>query len=131
MSFIKRLLGICQTEIPQNVHCWNYDGKELTVDLSMAPEVSQAGSAMRIEGKTLPNRVLVVHGDDNEWYVFKNKCTHGGRRLDPLKGESKLQCCSIGKSEFDYQGNILGGSAKKNIVGYPVELNDKTLTVKL
>lgn len=130
MGIFKRLFGICQTQLPQAEDCWKYDGNVLKVDLTKVPELSNPGSAVRIEDKSLPERILVVHGDDNKWYAFKNKCTHGGRRLDPLKGEGQLECCSVGKSQFSYDGKLLGGSARKDIETYDTEIENDELTLK-
>ena len=42
-------------------------------------------------------QVLIVHGEDGEYHALENKCTHAGRRLDPLPGRPEVECCSIGK----------------------------------
>jgi nitrite reductase/ring-hydroxylating ferredoxin subunit len=57
--------------------------------------------------------VLVIQGDDGEYYAFKNRCTHGKRRLDPMPAIQQVQCCSIGKSTFDYGERRFPGRRKR------------------
>ena len=63
-----------------------------------------------MEGKNMPNRVLVVHGEDGEYRAFHNQCTHlGHRRLDPVPGTNTVQCCSVNKSTYDTEGTKIYG----------------------
>ncbi len=133
MGFFKRLFGICATQLPANDACWSIDGDTLTIELDKAPELSSPGGAIRLEDKSgkLPTRVLVVHGNDGAYHAFENKCTHAGRRLDPLAGEEVIQCCSIGKTVFDYNGGLQSGSGKTDLKTFPVEPEEGTLTISL
>ena len=124
MGFFKRLLGISATKLPADMGCWQYVKGEITVDLSRAPELSLKGTAIRLEGRHLPVRILLVHGDDDQYYAFKNKCTHSGRRIDVLAGNSQLQCCSVSKSTFDYEGKKVAGPAKGSLVTLKTEVKD-------
>jgi nitrite reductase/ring-hydroxylating ferredoxin subunit len=131
MGLFKRLLGICATKKPADEGCWSVSGGSLQIDLERVPELKQKGSAVRLEGKNLPVRVLVVRGDDDAFHAFKNKCTHAGRRIDPLLGKNSVQCCSLGKSTFDYSGKPISGSAKKNLTVLPVEAQGGKVVVRL
>jgi hypothetical protein len=62
-SFLQRLLGISATSQPGIDDCWNYADGKLTIDLNRASELKTPGSAIRIEGKNIPKRVLVVWGE--------------------------------------------------------------------
>jgi nitrite reductase/ring-hydroxylating ferredoxin subunit len=115
VGFFKRLFGICETKPPQDENCWSNQINHVVVDLKKAPELNQPGGAFRLEGKGLPERVLVMRGNDGQAYAFINKCAHAGRRLDPQPGTPTVQCCSLGKSTYNYQGEVLSGSAKKPI----------------
>ncbi len=67
--------------------CWNYDKGKLVIDLRKVPELQNQGGAIRLEGKNLPARILVVLGEDEKYHAYRNKCPHfGHRRLDPLPG---------------------------------------------
>ncbi len=131
MGIFKRLFGICDTQVPTNEGCWRYEDGAITVDLQRVPELASNGGAIRLEGKNAPVRVLLLRGEDNELHAFKNRCTHGGRRLDPLSGEGNVQCCSVGKSTFNYSGQLQGGSAKNDITVYSVEVQDNTAVIHI
>ena len=130
-NIFQRLFGICATQKPMDEGCWTYEGGKITVDLARAPELGRRDGAVRLEGKGLPARVLVVCGDADTWHAFKNRCAHAGRRLDPVPGTGRVQCCSVGKSTYDADGKILGGSAKKGITTFPVVSEGGRLTIAL
>jgi nitrite reductase/ring-hydroxylating ferredoxin subunit len=130
MGIFKRIFGICATQVPANSGCWSYSGGKLEVNLDKAPELSQKGGAIRLEGPSLPKRVLVVHGRDGEFHAFPNRCTHiGHRRIDPVPGEDKIRCCSVGKSTFDYSGKLLSGSAKESLEPLALESDGSKLVI--
>ena len=130
-NIFQRLFGKCATHEPKDPSCWTYSDNRIEIDLHKASELSNPGGAIRIESEDLPERLLVIHGDDGNYHAFRNECTHGKRRLDPVPGAGTVQCCSIGKSTFDYDGNLLGGSAKSNLTTFPAEVTDGRLVVSL
>ncbi len=111
-NIFQRIIGKPATNPPKDPSCWKFKEGRLTVDIAKTPELSEPGTGVRFEGENLPKRVLLVRGDDNEYYAFCNQCTHGGRRLDPVPGGQAVQCCSLGKSTFDYKGNLKSGAAR-------------------
>jgi nitrite reductase/ring-hydroxylating ferredoxin subunit len=130
MGIFKRIFGICATQVPADSGCWSYSGGKLEVSLDKAPELSRKGGAIRLEGASLPKRVLVVHGQDGAFHAFPNRCTHvGHRRIDPVPGEDKIRCCSVGKSTFDYSGKLLSGSAKESLEPLAVESDGDKLVI--
>lgn len=131
MGLFKKLFGICETKVPSDPGCWKVEGGRLEVLLDRAPELHGKNSAIRLEGNGLPERVLVVHGADGEFHAFRNRCSHGGRRMDPLAGKSSIRCCSVGQSVFDYEGNRQSGSAKKEIRAFETRTDVDRLIVNL
>ncbi len=132
MGILKRLLGICATQVPANSGCWSYAGGKLVVILDKAPELSRKGGAIRLEGPSLPKRVLVVHGQDGAFHAFPNRCTHiGHRRIDPVPGEDKIRCCSVGKSTFEYSGRLISGSAKESLEPLALESDGTKLVISI
>jgi len=111
-NIFQRLFGMCATQAPADHASWTCEGNEVTVDLGRVPELSQPNQAVRLEKKGFPHRLLLIHGPDSSYRAFKNRCTHGGRRLDPIPGVDRVQCCSIGRSTYDYTGKVLSGPAK-------------------
>lgn len=130
-NIFQRFAGKPATKLPESNDCWSYNENKLIVDLEKIPELKRTGSALRCEGENLTEPVLVIHGDDGKFHAFRNKCTHGERRMDPVQGGFTVQCCSVGKSTFDYHGNVLKGSAKNPITVYPVELMEGNKLVVL
>jgi len=130
-NIFQRILGICATKQPSDEDCWTFENGKIIVDLARAPELGRRNGAIRLEKKNLPERVLVIQGDDGKYYAFKNRCTHGKRRLDPMPGIQQIQCCSIGKSTFDYGGKKISGSAKEDIDIYMMTVEDGKLLIAL
>ena len=77
-----------------------------------------------MEGWGLPLRVLVIRGDDGKFHAFHNRCTHiGHRRLDPVSGTGTVQCCSVGKSTYTYDGKKVYGPPSGHIKTFTVAVN--------
>jgi nitrite reductase/ring-hydroxylating ferredoxin subunit len=131
MGFWARVLGISRTKPPADAGCWSFEQGSVRVNLDRAPELAAPGGAIRLEGNGLPERLLVIKGADDLFHVFRNKCSHGGRRLDPLPDREAVQCCSIGKSTFDYTGHKISGPAKGDLTVRPVDRQDADLVISL
>jgi nitrite reductase/ring-hydroxylating ferredoxin subunit len=131
-NFLQRILGIPATHQPNNSDSWTYDGTNIVLDLEKALELEKPGGAIRLEGGNLPMRVLVMRDEDGKIHAFENRCTHGGhRRLDPVPGTDTVQCCSVGKSTYDYSGKRIYGPAPEDIATFPTELHDRQLVIKM
>ena len=130
-NIFQRVLGICATRQPADEGCWKFEDGKIIVDLERAPELAERNGAVRLEKKNLPNRVLVIQGDDGRYYAFRNRCTHARRRLDPVPGKQQVQCCSVGKSTFEYRGKRVSGSAKKAVDTYAVTCESGKLVIAL
>ena len=131
MNFFKRLLGKCITQPPSDPGCWKFEEGKVMIELQRAPELSQKNGALRLEDNNLPVKLLLIYGDDGNYYALLNKCAHAGRRLDPVPRGGTVQCCSVGKSTFDYEGKVLAGSAKEGIKTFPVVLENGKLIVNV
>ena len=130
-NIFQRMLGICATNQPSDEGCWTFKDGKIIIDLARAAELARLNGAIRLEAKDLPERVLVTQGEDGQYHAFQNRCTHGKRRLDPMPGAQQLQCCSIGKSIFDYKGKHVSGPAKGDIQTYPVTVDNDKLVITL
>jgi nitrite reductase/ring-hydroxylating ferredoxin subunit len=130
MKFLKRIFGICETPRADDM-AWSYENGQVMVELSRMPELKTPGSGVRLEGKGLDPRLLVFHGDDGQYHAVGNRCTHMGRRIDTLAGSGTIECCSVSKSTFTYDGRPVGGAAKKPVKVFPVTLDGETLTIRL
>ncbi len=131
LSLLDRIQGNPLTELPQIEDAWILEGDTLTLDLSKLPELESLGGAVRVEGTPLAEPVLVVYGEDGNYYSFQNACTHAGRMLDPVAGTMTLQCCSISQSTFDYQGEVVSGPAENPLTSYPITVENDFLIIQL
>ncbi len=132
IKILKRILGICETPLA-DTESWRMSGSQILADLKKIPALSKPGNAVRLEGKGLSARILLVHGTDGNYHAFVNKCSHMGRRIDPMSGENSLCCCSVSKSAYTYDGKVISGPAKSPLRTLPVQVNPETgiLTVVL
>lgn len=130
-NFFQRLAGRPQTQPPADPDCWSYHDGRLFIDLTRARELAPAWGAVNIDDPQLPVPVLVFQDDEGVYRAFCNLCGHGGRRLDPVPGTDTLMCCSLGKSTYDYEGNVISGGSEKDIVAFDVETQPGRLIVTL
>lgn len=129
-NFFQRLFGCCDTKLLKDASSWKFENGRLEVDLKRISDL-MPGNAIRLENKMLPVRILLVKGDDHQWYAFQNTCQHMGRRMDPVPGTQTIQCCSISKSTYDYKGNVIYGPAKNPIKQYPVTVINEKLIIEI
>ena len=131
-SIWQRIFGISATDKPQDESGWHYESGHLTIRLDRIPELTRSGTAVRFEGKSLPVRVLVVFGEDSQYQAFHNRCTHlGHRRLDYVPETETVQCCSVNKSTYTFDGDKIHGPAPQPIRTYPVEIGDGELRIRI
>ena len=130
-NIFQRLLGRQATPMPENNDFWSYQDGMVTIELAKSPGLSAKSSAVRLEGNGLLKKLLVVHGEDGNFYAFHNACSHGGRGLDPVPGTNTVQCCSVGSSTFTYEGELIEGSAQTSIETLPVEMQDGSLVIRV
>jgi cytochrome b6-f complex iron-sulfur subunit len=129
-GFFRSLLGICDTAKP-DPGLWVLDGSLVRVEVKKIPQLQKAYGAVYLEGQGLNAPVLIVRGEENGYVAFENRCTHFGRKLDPVLGKPLVRCCSVGHSMFDFQGKVLGGPAKGPIKVYQAEMREDELVVHL
>lgn len=131
MSLLKRIFGICETKPPIEPEAWWYTDDRVVLDLKKLPELSEPGNAIRLEGKKLPERILLLYDADGKFHAFQNCCAHMGRRIDPVAGTRNIRCCSVFQSTYDYSGSPISGAAKSPIKTYPVEAENGKLIISL
>jgi nitrite reductase/ring-hydroxylating ferredoxin subunit len=129
-TIFQRILGRPATALPENNDFWSVSNGKITVDLSKAPALAKPGGAVRLE-RNLSKNVLVVHGEDGAYHAYDNKCTHNGRRVDPVPGTETVQCCSMGCATFNLDGNKIAGPAKGPLHTYPVSVEDGKLVIEI
>jgi nitrite reductase/ring-hydroxylating ferredoxin subunit len=131
MSIFKAIFGICETKELDSAS-WRMDGGKVVVKLEDAPALNNKDGAVYLKGGALAKPILLVRTDDGVILAFANRCLHMlGRKVDPVPGESKLRCCSLGHSEYGYDGQVIKGPAKEPLVKYAVEMKDGDIVVTL
>lgn len=128
-NIFQRLFGKCITGKPGDSSSWQLKDGDLIIDLSKTPELEKEYSGLRFENDDI--RVLVVKFEDNELIAYENKCLHAQRRLDPVPGTDTIQCCSMGATTYDKEGNVLCGNVEGKVKRYEISTDDKILTVHL
>ena len=128
-NLFQRMFGIPMTNAPGQTGCWSCRDGQVTIDLDRVPELAQPGGAIRLESPDLPVPLLVFRDSEGVYRAFCNQCGHGGRKLDPVPGREAVQCCSMGKSTFGFDGAILSGPATKPVRTFPVRVTDSTLSI--
>jgi nitrite reductase/ring-hydroxylating ferredoxin subunit len=131
MEFFKQVLGICNTKKPEDVKGWAYREGKIELDWARIPELQKPCGAVRLEGRGLPKRILLIYGMDGQYHAFRNRCVHLGRRLDPVSGKAVLRCCSLFGTTYDYAGNVMSGPGKTSLKKYKVEKNKCKLFVHI
>ncbi len=131
MGILKKIFGICETKRPEDPGCWIISGGRVEIDLKSAGELSERGGAIRLEGKGLADRILVIRGENGLFYAYKNKCTHMGRRIDPVSGSQYIRCCSVMGSRFGITGEVVSGPAKGALKIFEVKIVDNKLYIDI
>jgi len=131
MGLIERILGISQTKKPRDEQCWRYFKGKIELDWARVPELQKPCGAIRLEGRGLPERVLVIYGIDGQFHAFKNKCTDMSRRLDAVPGKAAVRCSCLCRSTFDYTGNVMAGPAKESLKTYPAEAHKCQIIIRV
>lgn len=130
-SIFQRLAGRPQTEPPRDPSCWGFNEGVLSIDLTRTPELAESWGAIAIEDQALPVPVLVFRDGEGEYHAFCNLYGHGGRHLDPVSGTETVMCCSLGKSTYDYSGQVIDGASEKPVVTFPVQERAGQLAITL
>jgi Rieske Fe-S protein len=130
MSIFKAILGICDTK-PLSGNLWSLEENKVRVKLSQMPEPLQKGGAVYLKGGGLTQPVFLLRTEDDRYLAYEDRCTHFGRKLDPVPGEAKLRCCSLFHSTYDLDGKNITGAAKSPLTRYTVEQSDGDLIITM
>jgi nitrite reductase/ring-hydroxylating ferredoxin subunit len=107
------------------------DGSLLIVSLASAAPLNPVGGAVRVtldDNESAEIRVVIVHAEDETYRAFADRCTHNGKELDYLPEAQKLQCRS-GQAQFDLEGKVLRGPARRALPVYPTRREGDQLLI--
>jgi len=115
--------------LPTEPGCYEVDGDRVSISLSRTPVLGQPGGAMRIEDERLPDRIIIVHGQDGEFQCYRNRCACGGFRIDPVPGEERMRCVTPMQSTYEQDGKPLAKHVEKYLDLLPVDVAEGQLTI--
>ncbi len=72
LGLLERVLEISKTKSPGDLGCWKYSKGKVEIEWARAPELRKPCGAIRLEGRGLPERVLVIYGMDGQYHAFRN-----------------------------------------------------------
>ena len=104
---------------------------EVTVVLSKAPMLAEAGKALKIIDPALSDPLIIACVEQDKYVVASLRCTHRGVELEYQPDQKRFCCASIGHSKFALDGQILGGPASRPIKVYPSSVANGILTIRL
>ncbi|MGC8602066.1 MAG: ubiquinol-cytochrome c reductase iron-sulfur subunit [Desulfomonilaceae bacterium] len=128
LNFLKSIAGIPETKLLDPQY-WRLEENVAKITIDQVLQLQQPGGAVYLSGNGLTTPILVVRDADGSYHGFSNRCTHFGRKLDPVPGKQILRCCSVSHSTFDYSGVNLAGPAKKPIKVYQTDLKSGVLSI--
>jgi nitrite reductase/ring-hydroxylating ferredoxin subunit len=114
---------------PRDDKSWHYSNGKIVIEWARVPELQKPGGAIRLEGRGLKEKIILVYGIDGQYHAFKNNYSRLGMRLDPVEGKAKIQCCGWFETIFDYSGNVMSGKRKEPLKTYRVETRKCTLVI--
>jgi Rieske Fe-S protein len=109
----------------------NIEAAGIEIDLQQARQLAGKGGSLRIVDKARDLNVVVAHVDQGRYAAFDGRCTHGGGPLVYLARRRVLHCTCWGHSQFDLQGAVVAGPAKKKLRVHGTRLEGHLLTVVL
>jgi Rieske Fe-S protein len=109
------------------------EGDRVVVSLAAAEQLNPVGGAVRlaVDGEGEEGlKLVIIHLAGEDFRAFADSCTHNGKELNYLPGDSKLRCRS-GKSHFDLEGNVLKGPAESALLVYPAYRQGDRLVLEI
>lgn len=113
------------TTIP--VTSYTIDGNHLIIKLDQVPDLAKIGGSAKLA--SADHKIAIVKISELEFMVFENRCSHGGRELNYLADQQKIQCTSFGKSRYNLDGEVEKGPAPSPIKLYDSFKEAEQLTI--
>lgn len=107
------------------------DGREVRIDLRLAPGLGADGGSARVVDTGRKLNLIVVRTGKRSYAALDRKCTHGGGPVAYKPKQHTVQCTCWGRSEFALDGRVTGGPAKKPLRTHEVTLSGETLVIHL
>jgi nitrite reductase/ring-hydroxylating ferredoxin subunit len=111
---------------------YEVSGRFIILDLSEIPELNQEGSAVKLNLPSHDLKMIIAKTGKETFVALRDQCTHGGREMEYIPGESVFRCVSFGHSKYDAaEGNVLKGPAKSKLEKFAASLTGERLEIKI
>lgn len=97
-------------------------------DEFIGPGKSKPRSFIILRPDKLKFPIVVYQRSDNNYSAFLLRCTHQSNELT-VNGD--ILTCSAHGSEFDKKGTVIKGPAEKNLLSFPVRIDNQNLYIQL
>ncbi len=103
----------------------------LRIDLSREPILGKVGGSVKVKHPDIPEGLIIVHVDDNQFAIASLLCTHRGVEVEYNPSENNFECASLGSSTFSLKGLKVGGPAENPLKAYEAILDNSVISIKL
>jgi Rieske Fe-S protein len=103
-------------------------GKKQSIDLDQFPKLKEIGGQIKINLNH--EDLLIIRDSEKTIRVFNAHCTHKGCIVKYNEKENRIKCHCHG-SQFDLDGNVLKGPAKKPLQAHAGEIDGNQIIVEL
>ena len=102
----------------------------LQIDLESYPELKSPGGYLPMAETTSGLRLIVVHSLAGQYLALNMSCTHKGADVELTKDKTGL-VCPLHNSNFNLQGERVGGPARRDLATFDVVKNGSVLSIQL
>ena len=111
-------------------NAYKRDSRDLIIDLSKEPVLSQVGGAVKIKDIGDPSGIIIAHTQENSFEIVSLHCTHRGVELEYDHKKQRFECASLAHSTYTLDGKNTGGPAKEPLKTYEATMEGSILTIK-
>ena len=116
--------------LPQSYEIHEHE-KKLIIFMELAPELRNAGTAVKIIDSRLNDSIIIVNTGVKGFRALSIKCTHNGFEVEYKPDDNIFRCISVNHALFSCDGEVLSGPTEKTLAIYPVEVTNDKLMISI
>jgi cytochrome b6-f complex iron-sulfur subunit len=101
---------------------------QMEINVNDFPELAVVGGWIRTKSTDYPP-ILIIHSEEGRYLALSAKCTHLGGPLQYQHPQKNIYC-GWHHSEFDLEGQVIKGPAKRPLTQYRVEKQGDIIRIK-
>lgn len=105
-----------------------FDGETITVPKIEAATLQQPNGLLQVQARNLPIRIVLRNIPGQGFIALSTVCTHSGCEVRAMP--ASFQCPCHG-SEYDVEGNVTEGPARKPLQKFEVIENETEFIIKV